>query len=104
MATALVSTLCQQPVRREIAMTGEITLRGKVLPIGGLKEKTLAAARAGITTFIFPKDNVKDLADVPEEVQRMLLFVPVSHMDEVLRVSLLSGTDARASLVAMSAI
>jgi len=84
MATALVSALTQIPVSREVAMTGEITLRGRVLPIGGLKEKALAAHRAGIRKVLMPKDNEKDLAEIPESVKNDMEFVPVSHMDEVL--------------------
>jgi ATP-dependent Lon protease len=69
-------------------MTGEVTLRGKVLPIGGLKEKTLAAHRAGIRTFILPKENAKDIGELPEKVRRELNLIPVSSMDEVLRIAL----------------
>ncbi|WP_062355362.1 endopeptidase La [Bacillus kwashiorkori] len=86
--TALVSALTGKKVRREIGMTGEITLRGRVLPIGGLKEKTLAAHRAGITTIILPKDNEKDLDDIPDSVKGELTFIPVSHIDEVLAKAL----------------
>ncbi len=86
--TGLVSALLRVPVRKDVAMTGEITLRGRVLPIGGLKEKILAAHRGGITTVILPKDNVKDLRDIPKKVLKALRLVPVSHMDEVLRVAL----------------
>ena len=67
--TAMVSTLAQRPVRKDVAMTGEITLRGKVLPIGGVKEKLLAAHRAGITTIVLPKENGKDLVELPEDVK-----------------------------------
>ncbi|TAK33331.1 MAG: endopeptidase La [Chloroflexota bacterium] len=88
MATALISTLTRRPIRREVAMTGEITLRGRVLPIGGLKEKALAAHRAGITVFILPKKNEKDLAEVPRDVRRALRFVPVEMMDDVVEVAL----------------
>ncbi|WP_276352861.1 endopeptidase La [Cohnella caldifontis] len=84
MATALISALTNRPVSREVAMTGEITLRGRVLPIGGLKEKSLAAHRAGIRKVLIPKDNERDLRDVPESVREDLTFIPVSHMDEVL--------------------
>jgi ATP-dependent Lon protease len=84
MATALISALTNTPVSREVAMTGEITLRGRVLPIGGLKEKSLAAHRAGIRTIIIPKDNAKDLEEIPESVRNELRFIPVAHMDEVL--------------------
>ena len=88
MATALISALTRIPVRRDVAMTGEITLRGRVLPIGGLKEKLLAAHRAGIRTFIMPKKNAKDLEEVPRKVQRDVKLVQVSNMDEVLRAAL----------------
>ncbi len=89
MATSLASALLQVPVRRDVAMTGELTLRGRVLPIGGLKEKLLAAHRAGITTVIIPKDNRKDLREIPRRVLRALRIVLVEHMDEVLREALL---------------
>ena len=89
MATAVVSVLTDRPVRRDVAMTGEITLRGKVLPIGGLKEKLLAAHRAGITTFILPGKNRKDLHEVPEEVKRAMELVFVDHVGEVLEKALL---------------
>ena len=84
MATSIVSVLTGIPIRRDIAMTGEITLRGLVLPIGGLKEKLLAALRAGITTVFIPKENEKDLAEIPEQVKRHLTLVPVAHVDEVI--------------------
>jgi ATP-dependent Lon protease len=86
--TGLVSALLRVPVRKEVAMTGEITLRGRVLPIGGLKEKILAAHRSGITTVILPKENVKDLRDIPKRVLKSMRLIPVAHMDEVLRVAL----------------
>ena len=89
MATAVVSALTGRPVRREVAMTGEITLRGKVLPIGGLKEKLLAAHRAGIKIFILPEKNRKDLHEVPEEVKNSMELVLVKHVDEVLDKALL---------------
>ncbi|HYM50571.1 MAG TPA: endopeptidase La [Candidatus Limnocylindrales bacterium] len=88
MATAVISVLTERPVRRDVAMTGEITLRGKVLPIGGLKEKLLAAHRAGITTFILPEKNRKDLHEVPEEVKQGLELVFVKHVGEVLQKAL----------------
>ncbi|MGE5509297.1 MAG: endopeptidase La [Chitinophagales bacterium] len=91
MATALVSALSGVPVRHEVAMTGEITLRGRVLGIGGLKEKTLAAYRAGIKTVLFPKENEKDVEDIPANVRRRLELIPVEHMDEVLRRALAGG-------------
>ncbi|GBQ90692.1 ATP-dependent protease La [Acetobacter nitrogenifigens DSM 23921 = NBRC 105050] len=84
MATSLVSILTGIPVRRDVAMTGEITLRGRVLPIGGLKEKLLAAVRAGIKTVFIPKDNEKDLAEIPDTVRKSLEIIPVSHVDEVI--------------------
>ena len=88
MATALVSAATRRPVRKEVAMTGEITLRGRVLPIGGVKEKVLAAHRAGIKTLILPDKNRKDLVEVPAPVQRQMNFVFVDHMDAVLPVAL----------------
>ena len=88
MFTALASLFSNTPVRPDVAMTGEITLRGLVLPIGGLKEKSLAAMRAGISTVIIPKLNEKDLVDVPEEAKQKLKFVPVENVDEVLSVAL----------------
>ncbi|MDD5542116.1 MAG: endopeptidase La [Acidobacteriia bacterium] len=88
MATTLVSVLTGIPVRRDVAMTGEITLRGKVLPIGGLKEKVLAAHRAGITTVILPRDNERDLADIPPEIQKAFHLYFVDNMDEVLKIAL----------------
>lgn len=84
MATALVSALTKSPVRNDIAMTGEITLRGRVLPIGGLKEKSLAAYRAGITDIIIPEENKPDIDDVPQEIRRKLNFIPANSMDTVL--------------------
>lgn len=90
-ATALASALTRRHVRRDVAMTGEITLRGRVLPIGGLKEKVLAAHRAGIRTIIIPKDNLKDLEDIPDYVRKELTFKPVEHVDEVLKIALLNG-------------
>ena len=93
MFTALASLFSNTPVRSDVAMTGEITLRGLVLPIGGLKEKSLAALRAGISTVIFPKLNEKDLVDVPEEAKQKLKFVPVETVDEVLRIALERKSD-----------
>jgi ATP-dependent Lon protease len=88
MATALVSALTGIPVSRVVGMTGEITLRGRVLPIGGLKEKSLAAHRAGLKTIIIPKENEKDIEEIPETVRKDLTFVPVEHLDEVLERAL----------------
>ncbi len=84
MVTALISTLTGIPVRRDVAMTGEVTLRGRVLPIGGLKEKLLAALRGGITTVLIPKENEKDLAEIPANILEGLEIIPVGHVDEVL--------------------
>jgi ATP-dependent Lon protease len=91
MATALISALTQIPVRRDVAMTGEITLRGKVLPIGGLKEKSIAALRARVKEVIIPAANKKDLVEIPKNVKRRLKFVPVADMDEVLTVALMKS-------------
>ncbi len=88
MATSIVSVLTQNPVRKDVAMTGEITLRGRVLPIGGLKEKLLAALRSGIVTVVIPKDNEKDLAEIPDNVKRGLKIIPVTTVDEVLKIAL----------------
>jgi ATP-dependent Lon protease len=84
MVTAMISTLTAIPIRRDIAMTGEVTLRGRVLPIGGLKEKLLAALRGGIRTVLIPGENEKDLAEIPASVKGALEIIPVSHVDEVL--------------------
>jgi ATP-dependent Lon protease len=89
MATALISALIRRPVHRDVAMTGEITLRGRVLPIGGLKEKVLAAHRAGLRTVLLPQQNKKDLVEIPTQIKRDLKFIFVSRMDEVLPVALL---------------
>ncbi|MDD4833956.1 MAG: endopeptidase La [Lutispora sp.] len=91
MTTALISALTNIPVRRDVAMTGEITLRGRVLPIGGLKEKTLAANRAGIKKVILPKENEKDLEEIPQNVKKTMEFVLVENMDEVLEHALYRG-------------
>ncbi|MCR4324809.1 MAG: endopeptidase La [Candidatus Curtissbacteria bacterium] len=88
LTTALVSAITRIPTRREVGMTGEVTLRGRVLEIGGVKEKVLAAHRAGLTTVILPKQNAKDLEDVPKNVKRDLQFIFAEHMDEVLKVAL----------------
>ncbi|WP_041453948.1 endopeptidase La [Anaeromyxobacter dehalogenans] len=88
MATTLVSALCRIPVRKDVAMTGEITLRGRVLPIGGLKEKVLAAHRGGIKKVLIPKENQKDIREIPRRVREKLQIVPVDHADEVLREAL----------------
>src|SRR5205085_11952774 len=88
MSTALVSAMSGRPARRDVAMTGETTLRGRVLPIGGVKEKVLGAHRAGITTIILPKDNEADMEDIPDEVRNSLTFHPVSTLDEVFAIAL----------------
>ena len=93
MATAVASALTGKPVRSDVAMTGEITLRGRVLPVGGIKEKVLAAHRAGIKTIIMPKENKRDLDEIPVNVKRNLEFVLVDHMDEVLKHSMVAGND-----------
>ena len=95
MCTSLVSALTRRPVRRDVAMTGEITLRGRVLPIGGLKEKMLAALRGGIRKVIIPKENEKDLKDIPKVVTRQMKVVTVEHMDEVLVHALVLGQGER---------
>ena len=95
MATTLVSALTKIPTRRDVAMTGEITLRGKVLPIGGVKEKVLAAHRAGVTNIVLPRDNEKDLADIPKNVLDTLDVHLVSTMDEVLKIALAEPLPAR---------
>ena len=96
-ATALVSEMSDRPVRRDVAMTGEITLRGRVLPIGGLKEKVLGAHRAGIKVIVLPKENEADIEDIPEEVRGLLSFHPVETLEEVLRIALVPEKDADAS-------
>jgi ATP-dependent Lon protease len=90
MSVSIISALTGNPVRKDVAMTGEITLRGRVLPIGGLKEKLLAALRAGIKTVLIPKDNEKDLEEIPDNVRRDLTIVPVTTVDEVLERALVN--------------
>jgi ATP-dependent Lon protease len=97
MATSIASALTRVPVKSNVAMTGEITLRGRVLPIGGLKEKMIAAHRGGIDTILIPKENEKDLAEIPQNVKRNLEIIPVEHMDEVL-VNALAVPDPSAFL------
>ncbi len=91
MATAIVSAITNKPIKREVGMTGEITLRGRVLPIGGLKEKSLSAHRAGLTTVILPKDNERDIDDIPEVIREQLTFKLVSQAEEVLELALDGG-------------
>jgi len=102
MATALISALTNKAVRNDVAMTGEITLRGRVLPIGGLKEKALGAMRAGIRTVIVPEKNRKDLTEFPRHLKRKIKFLAVKHMDEVLSQALIGmkskGTSKRAKI------
>jgi ATP-dependent Lon protease len=88
MATAMVSLLSGRPVKKGVGMTGEITLRGQVLPVGGIKEKMIAAHRAGLKTIILPRRNELDLEDLPAEVRKALSFVPVQTVNEVLKASL----------------
>jgi ATP-dependent Lon protease len=95
LATALVSALTRTPTRTDVAMTGEITLRGKVLPIGGVKEKVLAAHRAGVKNIVLPKDNEKDLADIPKNVLDVLNIYLIETMDEVLKIALAEPLPAR---------
>jgi ATP-dependent Lon protease len=104
-ATAITSAVTRIPVRRDVAMTGEVTLRGRVLPIGGLKEKCLAAHRAGIKTVLFPWGNRKDVKEIPRKVREALTLMPVKHVDEILKVALVLekpelffGTPAATSL------
>jgi ATP-dependent Lon protease len=104
LATALVSALCRSPIRKDVAMTGEITLRGKVLPIGGLKEKILAAHRSGLKTIIVPRENEKDLADIPKNVLDSLAIHMVESMDEVLKIALVEPLGSIATPVPETAI
>jgi ATP-dependent Lon protease len=96
-ATALVSEMSDRPVRRDVAMTGEITLRGRVLPIGGLKEKVLGAHRAGIKVIVLPKENEADIEDIPEEVRSQLSFHAVETLEEVLKIALVPEKDSEAA-------
>ncbi|MFZ1366374.1 S16 family serine protease, partial [Sphingorhabdus sp.] len=93
MVTAIVSTLTGIAVHRDVAMTGEVTLRGRVLPIGGLKEKLLAALRGGIKTVLIPQENEKDLAEIPDNIKEGLEILPVSHVDQVLARALVAPLD-----------
>jgi ATP-dependent Lon protease len=96
-SVALVSAMSGRPVRRDVSMTGEITLRGRVLPIGGLKEKVLGAHRAGITTVILPKENEADMEDIPEEVRNQLTFHCVSTLDEAFAIALMPAVNGSAA-------
>jgi ATP-dependent Lon protease len=88
LATALISALSGRPVFKDVGMTGEITLRGRVLPIGGLREKVLAAHRAGLKVVLVPEKNMKDLVDVPKKVREDLKIIPIQHMDQVLELAI----------------
>jgi ATP-dependent Lon protease len=94
MVTAIVSIMAGIPVRKDVAMTGEITLRGRVLPIGGLKEKLLAAMRGGMNTVIIPEDNAKDLTEIPDSVKNQLNIMPVARMEQVLDIALIRKPEA----------
>jgi ATP-dependent Lon protease len=100
MATSIASALIKKKVRADLAMTGEITLRGRVLPIGGLKEKLLAAHRGNIKTVIIPKDNERDLAEVPQNVQKALKIIFVEHIDEVLKIAFVKDEENIGATVA----
>ena len=93
MATAVISAFTRRPVRRDVAMTGEVTLRGKVLAIGGLKSKAIAAHRAGIKTVVMPKDNAKDIPELPDSIRNEIKLIPVGHLSEVLAVTLLPAVE-----------
>jgi ATP-dependent Lon protease len=99
LTTAIVSAFTKIPVRKDIAMTGEVTLRGRVLEIGGLKEKVLAAHRAGVKEIIIPDNNKKDLEDIPSYVLADLKFHTVKHMDEVLNIALIKPPFARSKKI-----
>jgi len=94
-ATAIVSLATRRAVRADVAMTGEVTLRGRVLPVGGVREKALAALRAGISRVILPRKNLLDLRDIPKDLKRRITFVPVDHMDDVLEAALEGGSGRR---------
>jgi ATP-dependent Lon protease len=104
LATALVSSLCKVPVRNDLAMTGEITLRGRVLPIGGLKEKALAAHRGGIKIILIPKDNEKDVLDIPSQVLKNISLVQVEHMDDVIKRALVARRPETTRVLGISAM
>jgi ATP-dependent Lon protease len=93
MATAIISAFTRKPVRRDIAMTGEVTLRGKALPIGGLKSKTIAAHRAGLKTVLLPEDNAKDIPELPDRIREDLDLVCINHLDEILEIALLEASE-----------
>jgi ATP-dependent Lon protease len=91
LTTAIVSALTHREVYSDLAMTGEVTLRGNVLPIGGLKEKSLAAHRVGIHNVVIPKQNMKDMDDIPESVKKTITFIPVENMEQVLNAALVKA-------------
>ncbi len=97
MALAIVSALAQRPIRSDVALTGEITLRGRVLPIGGLKEKVLAAHRIGIQTIVLPADNQSDVVEIPSDIRKRITFKFVNTMDEVIAEALLPKSEAAVS-------
>jgi ATP-dependent Lon protease len=103
LATALISAFTGRPVHRDVGMTGEITLRGRVLAVGGIREKALAARRAGITTFVMPSKNSNDLLEIPKKLRQGLKFVQVDRMHEVLEVALLPATKSKAKRAGASA-
>ena len=102
MATSIASALMKKKVRADLAMTGEITLRGRVLPIGGLKEKILAAHRGNIKIVIIPKDNERDLAEVPQNVQKALKIIFVEHIDEVMKIAFVQDEEDIGAIVTAS--
>ena len=89
LAVVLISALADVPIRKDVAMTGEITLRGRILPIGGLKEKAIAAYKSGVKTVLIPKENERDLIDVDDKVRETLIFIPCSHANEAIKEALL---------------
>jgi ATP-dependent Lon protease len=93
MVTSIVSVLTKIPVRKDVAMTGEVSLRGNAMPIGGLKEKLLAALRGGIKTVLIPQENAKDLPEIPDNVKEGLTIIPVTHVSEVLKHALVSAPE-----------
>ena len=96
MATSLYSAICKKKVAWDIAMTGEITLRGRVLPIGGLKEKSLAALRSGIKKVVIPAQNEKDLIEIPKDIREQMEFIPVKNMDQILKVAFKESGEKKA--------
>jgi ATP-dependent Lon protease len=101
MAVAMISALTRQPARRDLAMTGEITLRGRVLPVGGLKEKILAAKRGGIATVLVPRDNDKDLAELTADITESIRICPAAHMDEVISLAILQPLPSQGHIAAL---